>query len=268
MKHLIQRISFVFYRLLKGLGLLRFKPFSYLFNKAYDLYKKKIEDPFHALTVRNPTLFQRGDLIDVGANIGYTVEVFAAAVPNHSRIHAFEPEEDNFKKLEARISSLELNNVTCLKAAVGDSTGSTIIYMNPAHPADHRVYAVPNSQLIKGETIPITTLDEYCRQKNILKIGFVKIDVQGYESKVLAGMKNILAQNQNVSVAFEVHIPSLLEAGNKLEDLLSAFSSDFEFYLITKNGELKKLTKDKIFNEAQMANYINVLATRNLNETF
>lgn len=268
MKHLVQRVSFLIYRLVNGLGLLRFKPFSYLFNKAYDFYKRKIEDPFYALTVRNPVLFQRGDLIDVGANIGYTVEVFSAAVPKHFKIHAMEPEQDNFRKLEARVSDLGLNNVTCLKIAVGDTSGSTIIYKNPHHPADHRVYAVPSANLIKGEVISVTTLDEYCRQKNISKVGFVKIDVQGYESKVLAGMKDLLAQNQSVSVAFEVHIPSLLEAGNRFEDLLNAFSSDFEFYLISKNGELKKLLRDQIFNEAQKANYINVLATRDVNANF
>src|ERR1700730_17989382 len=48
---------------------------AYVF--AYFQYKKLFEDPFWNLAQRQPHIFRDGDILDIGANIGYTACVFA-----------------------------------------------------------------------------------------------------------------------------------------------------------------------------------------------
>ena len=47
---------------------------------AIDAYKRLVEDPFAALVRARPELFTGGEIIDVGANVGYTAQVFARAL--------------------------------------------------------------------------------------------------------------------------------------------------------------------------------------------
>lgn len=44
--------------------------------------------------------------------------------------------------------------------------------------------------------IPLTTVDEFCKENNIHEIDILKIDVQGAELKVLEGSKNMLANKK------------------------------------------------------------------------
>src|SRR5512133_131626 len=67
---------------------------------AYFAYKRHLEDPFARLVRRFPEPFLGGDILDVGANIGYTAAVFAAAASPGRRVWAFEPERRNFEMLQ------------------------------------------------------------------------------------------------------------------------------------------------------------------------
>jgi hypothetical protein len=65
-----QRIDLRMYRQAIRLGLLSRKRAQRLFGRAYFTYKRRLEDPFHALTRRHPQFFMGGHAIDIGANIG------------------------------------------------------------------------------------------------------------------------------------------------------------------------------------------------------
>jgi len=43
-----------------------------VFVSAYFLYKRFWEDPFWSLINRRPKLFENGDVLDIGANVGCT----------------------------------------------------------------------------------------------------------------------------------------------------------------------------------------------------
>src|SRR5690242_12041412 len=77
-------------------GLLETTAGRWLFTSSYNLYKRYLEDPFHALAGRHPELFRGGHILDIGANIGYTSMVFARAIEPAYRVYSFEPEEFNF----------------------------------------------------------------------------------------------------------------------------------------------------------------------------
>jgi len=61
------------------------------------------------LVRRQPKLFQNGDVLDIGANIGYTSAVFAGALKPDSKVYAFEPDQLSYGLLEEVIRRKKLS---------------------------------------------------------------------------------------------------------------------------------------------------------------
>src|SRR2546430_16632021 len=74
-----------------------------LFSRAYFAYKRR-EDPHARLIRAHPELFRGGNVIDVGANIGYTAVLFARAIDDPFKVFALEPEQENFQRLERKLA--------------------------------------------------------------------------------------------------------------------------------------------------------------------
>jgi FkbM family methyltransferase len=52
------------------------------------------------LARKHPELFRDGDILDIGANIGYTACIFAQAMESGARVFAFEPDRPSYKLLK------------------------------------------------------------------------------------------------------------------------------------------------------------------------
>ncbi|HEY3988416.1 MAG TPA: FkbM family methyltransferase [Acidobacteriaceae bacterium] len=157
-----------------------------LFTASYFLYKRYLEDPFAALARRRPELFRGGDILDIGANIGYTAALFAQGADADSKVYAFEPEPFNFRLLQSSIQARELQErVIPVQSAVGEDGGEIPLWINDHHHADHRI-ATDNlraNQMQAGNgyvTVPIVSVDGFLAEKEHRRtICFIKIDVQG-----------------------------------------------------------------------------------------
>ena len=57
--------------------------------------------------------------------------------------------------------------------------------------------------------MPITTLDEFCAEHEINYIDLLKLDVQGYELKILAGAKHLLETKRITLLFTEVNFVPL-----------------------------------------------------------
>ncbi|HCW08308.1 MAG TPA: hypothetical protein DGG95_13190, partial [Cytophagales bacterium] len=70
-----------------------------------------------------------------------------------------------------------------------------------------------------GITIRVSTLDHYVEEKNIQKIDLVKIDVEGFEQRVIAGSVNTL-QRFKPKLFIEINNDNLKEQGNSARALI------------------------------------------------
>ncbi len=196
------------------------------FSRAYFAYKR-FEDPHAALIRAHPELFRGGHVIDVGANIGYTTVLFARAIDDGFKVFALEPEEENFGRLERNASRYHVaDRVVARRVAAGAASGAIGLRINPDHHGDHQVDP-------GGSSLSLVSLDEFAGP-----IRFVKIDVQGYEPAVLAGMRNLL--KSDVAISTEVDVPSLQSFGYTIADIEAPLRG-FSPHRIRRDGTLERI---------------------------
>lgn len=261
-----QQVGLWLYRQATRLGLLSSRPARRLFNRAYFAYKRRLEDPFHALTQLHPEFFKGGNVIDVGANIGYTASVFAAAVQPPFRVWAFEPGSENFLRLEATIADNRLEpRVTAIRSAVGDTVGKSTLALNEFHPGDHQINE-GNARRIDGERleeVELTTVDEAVRVRAIVPVAFIKVDVQGYELRVCKGMARTLEENPSAIVVVEYSPASLREYDVEPRELTRFFADrGYEGYRLTQRGMLEPIDATNPPQELPGSGYMDVLFAR------
>jgi FkbM family methyltransferase len=166
-------------------------------------------EPFETLLVQR--LVSPGDtVVDVGANIGYYTLQFARLVGATGKVVAFEPDPHNFALLEENVWQNGYRNVTLVRAAVAARSGGVRLHLNAANHGDHRIYASdPGRPAIDVEAV---ALDEYFADHAGL-LDLVKIDVQGAEAGVFAGMRRLMAEQRVARVLSEFWPRGLKVAG-------------------------------------------------------
>lgn len=256
------------YNLARRVGLLQQSWFRRIFLFSYFLYKRWYEDPFWTLARRHPELFAGGDILDVGANIGYTACVFAAAVESPFKIFAFEPDQASFTTLEEVVRRRNLAGcVEIFKTAVGSSEGTLEFWHNDEHSADHRVVTpLFNSAELdrsKVTTVAVTSVDHFVASRSLRRIAFIKIDVQGYELAVCEGMKATLQKFPEAAVALEYAPDGMRELGFEPAALLHFFRcAGYQLYVLSRSA--LELAPDDRFIElaAQRSGYVDLLCSR------
>lgn len=135
-------------------------------------------------------------IFDVGANRGTTIKKYKNLFKD-AHIHAFEPTPEVFSTLEKETSGL--SNVYIQQLAISEEIGTVTFYLNKSLDTNSLLPSVKigassdkGCENITQVQIETTTIDEYCRQNNILAIDILKFDIQGAELKALMGAQKML----------------------------------------------------------------------------
>ncbi len=149
-------------------------------------------------------------IIDIGANNGNWARTMNLLLPK-SRIYSFEPLPECFQKLEQQMQNIK--NHKSFNFALGDISGKVEFNQNEFSAsssihdisAEH-VAAFPFTAKAKKIMVNIDRLDNIIAGYNLDREVLVKIDVQGYEDKVIAGATETLLQAKIVivEVSYEV----------------------------------------------------------------
>lgn len=141
-----------------------------------------------------------GVIVDAGANVGSVSLDFAFYFPE-SKILAFEPVSATYERLKARVE--KYNKIEPIQMALGESVYQVEIALN-SEDTINSISSRPTEQNISGlETISVCTLDGFAQQNNIAAVDVLKIDVEGFEFKVLEGAENLL-RNSIKAIVLEV----------------------------------------------------------------
>ncbi len=133
-------------------------------------------------------------VFDIGANAGFYTLAFSRLVGEKGHVWAFEPLAENADNILRHVILNKLQNVTLLQTAVSDKNG--IIGFQIAE--NNSMGTISDSNL--SYKIPAVSLDYLFAEEiiSLLMPDVIKIDVEGSESLVLEGAKNLLIQNKIV----------------------------------------------------------------------
>jgi FkbM family methyltransferase len=147
------------------------------------------------------TALRPGDVfVDVGANIGYFTVLAAAIVGDRGRVIAFEPHEGAREALEETIQrNGALPTVEVVPVALADADGEAALFIEDAITAHSTIEPTLSpmrhvADFRPSATVRVTTLDGWMRANPAVgrRVRCVKIDVEGAEARVLAGMAETL----------------------------------------------------------------------------
>ena len=193
-----------------------------LYSRLYFVYKRRLEA--RATAALMTWIAPDSTVIDVGANIGFFTIDFATRVGAAGRVVAFEPDHRNVETLRWNLARAKLANVVVVEAALAERSGQGTLYLNPSHPADHRIFAGDAER--PHEVVALIAFDDYVASAALpAPISLIKIDVQGAEMKALRGMTRTLDRFPSASLLVEYTPAALREAGDSPEVLLDFFRS-------------------------------------------
>lgn len=137
-------------------------------------------------------------VIDIGANVGHYTKRFSELVGAHGRVLAFEPVPTTFSLLSANVQMFAHPNVSLINAAVSDRLNVVGISMPKFSTGLTNYYEAHLSSVADSALSVLTiSLDSFCINQ---RIALVKIDTEGHESFVLAGMQKLIEKHHPVLI--------------------------------------------------------------------
>jgi FkbM family methyltransferase len=167
---------------------------------------------------------------DVGANVGYLTLSLVRPPFQFSHIAAFEPNPAALKTLASLFA--EHPRVSVHAVGLGAEHGSLELQISPeGSPLGSLVRQLPGATRV---SVPIRRGDDYAREKNLPVPHLIKIDVEGFEPQVLAGLSETIARNRPIIVIEhiwldETQIRSLVPSGYQILFLLDDGTATRDF---------------------------------------
>jgi FkbM family methyltransferase len=138
----------------------------------------------------------KNNIIDLGAWIGDNSIPWSKNIKDI--IYAIEPSIDNCNYINELCSINNINNVKVLNFAISDKNEK--LFTN-----DSLLHSTFNNNGNGKNVVNAVSLDYLYEEKKIDNIGFIHLDVEGMENKVINGSYNII-NTFNPVIAFEQHL--------------------------------------------------------------
>jgi len=197
--------------------------------------------------------------IDVGANFGLHAVVMAATVGKQGKVVCFEPLPAVASALEETMALNDFSSRTSIiPRAVAENSGLRSFYESRHSPVSS-FYPSPQPTTAQVSEISTVSLDDHFPPGS--KIALVKIDAEGAEALVYAGMKRIISENPNLSIILEWSAGHFTRAGIPVRDFYQRLCQDgFRLRLIADTN----VEPEAITNVDQIATIdsANVLLSR------
>ena len=180
----------------------------------HTLWRAKTLFTKEPITIKWIRSFKKNSIFfDIGANVGM-YSIFASII-NSSKVYSFEPESNNYKVLMQNIITNNLSEMVLpFQIGISNKTELTNLNLNNfsaglshhtvgENALDHASLKPIGSKYKQG--IFSTTLDDLCSKWKIDIPTYIKIDVDGIESKIISKSINVLSSQLLKSVLIEIN---------------------------------------------------------------
>jgi FkbM family methyltransferase len=143
-------------------------------------------------------------VFDVGACDGMTSILMARVLGPSGSVYAFEASEESCEVIRENVALNGLDSrVRVINAVVADRSGAVLEFYRGARASHRKATIIAGTGLENALSKATIALDDFAAQIPVSP-DFVKIDVEGAERQVLAGMSRLLSEIRPV-IALELH---------------------------------------------------------------
>tara|TARA_Y100000589_G_C27152267_1_gene629431 strand:+ start:113 stop:844 length:732 start_codon:yes stop_codon:yes gene_type:complete len=197
-------------------------------------------------------------IFDVGAYHGLWISTYIKKFEG-AISYLFEPCKSSFSILNEKYKANQ--NINIFNIAMSNQLGSKLVnintkeYTNSLLDLDEKASDSWQNEELKNsskELVEVLSLDQFCINKNITKINLLKLDVQGYESRVLSGSKSLLQKGKVDLILLEIIVVPTYDKQSKVNELFNIFEENgfqlYGIYDIEKNPKRGKIQQfDALF---------------------
>lgn len=201
-----------------------------LFDVFFPYYKlsKNILETDRSYETNNVYIKKNDIVIDAGANIG--IFSFLASTKTNNKIYAFEPFSDVANYITKTKEVNNLNNLRVVKLGLGARNEEKKFILTKSTLERTASLVKPGKQV----EVSIVSLDSWVKNNNILKIDFIKADIEGMERDLLEGAKETIKKFKPKLSLCTYHLPDDPEVLEKLildiEPNYHVFQNDKKIY--------------------------------------
>lgn len=213
------------------------------------------------------TFLKPGDIfVDVGANIGLYTLIAASLVGLGGVVYAFEPCSKTFQRLVNNVHLNNLNNVFCHQIALSDKTSNVDMVVSLDGFDAWNSFAQPvMGKSFASETVTSITWDGFIQEHKIAeRVTLMKIDVEGWETKVLAGGREFFSRTDAPALQVEFTEQACQSAGSSCEELYHQLE-ELGYQMFIYDAKSRRLIPDPLRENYP---YLNLIATKQPKELF
>jgi FkbM family methyltransferase len=198
-------------------------------------------------------------VFDVGSHVGQWATYVLRMNPNID-LHCFEPGKRPFQVLQQKGFK---KNVICNNFGLGSENAFKKLYVYEDLSEGSSLYLRKGLENIVGtelqaktEDVEIRTLDCYCKEKDIRKIDFIKIDVEGNELDVIKGGKEYF-EHERIKMAQFEYGGSYIDSRILLKDFFDFFEDmNYNIFLLYPTRVRKIPRYDQRLENFQYKNFL------------
>lgn len=191
-------------------------------------------------------------IFDVGSNngqyLGHLLSFF-----KHRKVsyYCFEPDPVAFGHLSKFAASKP--DVSIFNLAFGGKPGVMTLYQSNSGSVGSSLVSLESKPDQQKVDVQVVTLDSFCKEHGITSIDFLKVDTEGFESEVLKGATELLANNKISYIQLEHGSMQSIKMGSSLYTYQQMLPK-FRLYHIKQNG-LRRIRYSERFEIFYNSNY-------------
>ncbi len=200
--------------------------------------------------------------VDVGANIGLFTVIAAKRVGDDGKVFAFEPAAIPRQRLEENVRLNRFTNVSVQPKALSNQTGTLAICVpSDGHDAWSSLGKPIAGMDLRNEDIEAISWDEFADKHKLAgNVNMMKIDVEGWETRVLKGAEEALSVLDAPLLQVEFTDKAAESSGNSCTELYRDLVN-LGYSVCRYDAKRNELVPEGL---RQSYPYVNLYATKNI----
>ena len=157
--------------------------------------------------------------VDLGANEGYFTVIGAGLCSPGGVVIAVEPQERLLPVIEANARLNQCDGVRVANVAVSDQPGTGMLHLAPSTNNGSSGLDRSTRYALPTQPVETLTLGQLLDREGLMKVDFMKIDIEGFEYEAILGSPEVFQQHRVRVMALEIHDSRLLARGKPPEDI-------------------------------------------------